>query len=154
MKKHLALLFCLLLASLLCAAPLLAKTFGNGLTLAEPLPVSDLLADPERYVGQTVQIKGLVVEVCAVRGCYINIAGDKPFESVHFKVTDGDMIFPMNARGRTAVVEGVWEKIVRQNEFGFARTRPTIDKPLDPASVSTTETLYQLRGLGAVIEGL
>ncbi|MDO3378900.1 DUF4920 domain-containing protein [Geoalkalibacter halelectricus] len=143
-----------LLCISLWAAPVSAQSFGQGLSLTETTPVSVLLDDPDAYVGQTVQIKGLVVEVCALRGCWMNIAGERPFESVHVKVDDYDMVFPLTARGKTAVVEGVWQKIVRENQFGFARTPLDPNKIPDPADRSTTDTFYQLRGLGAVVEGL
>lgn len=154
MKKLFVAASSLLLILTLLTAPLFAKNFGAPLTLTETTSVSAILADPESYVGKTLQIKGLVVEVCAKRGCWINIAGEKPFEKLHVKVDDGVVVFPLTARGKVAVVEGVWEKIVRENAFGFTRTKPNLDKAVDPASVSTTETFYQLRGLGAVIEGL
>ncbi|WP_305046547.1 DUF4920 domain-containing protein [Geoalkalibacter sp.] len=154
MKKLFVAASGLLLILTLLAAPLFAKNFGAPLTLTETTSVSAILADPDSYVGKTLQIKGLVVEVCAKRGCWINIAGEKPFEKLHVKVDDGVVVFPLTARGKTATVEGVWEKIVRQNEFGFTRTKPNLDKAVDPASVSTAEVFYQLRGLGAVIEGL
>lgn len=154
MKKTLLVLPALLLASLIWVAPLFAKDFGAPLVLNETTPISAILADPESYVGKTLRVKGLVVDVCAKRGCWISLAGDKPFETLHVKVDDGVIVFPLTARGKTAVVEGVWEKIVRANEFGFTRTKPDLDKALDPQKMSKTETLYQLRGLGAVIEGL
>jgi len=154
MNKNLMTLVALLFVLLVFAAPLLAKDFGAPLSLKETTPISAILADPDAYVGKTLRIQGLVVEVCAKRGCWINIAGDKPFEKLHVKVDDGVIVFPLTARGKTATVEGVWEKIVRQNEFGFTRTKPNLDKAVDPASVSTAEVFYQLRGLGAVIEGL
>lgn len=144
----------LLLASLAVAPVVSAKTFGRPPTLGETTPISHLLADPDAYVGRTVQVKGLVVEVCALRGCYLTIAGDQPFERVHFQAADGVMVFPMSARGKVAVVEGVWQKIVRSNEFGLVRTRSGIEPAGDPETGSATETFYQLQGLGAVIEGL
>ncbi|SDM32997.1 protein of unknown function [Geoalkalibacter ferrihydriticus] len=143
-----------LLFTAVSIVPALAQTFGRGLSLTETTPVSALLDDPEAYVDQTVQIKGLVVEVCSLRGCWMNIAGERPFESVHVKVDDYDMVFPLTARGKTAVVEGVWQKIVRENEFGFARTPPDPAKIPAPENRSTTDVFYQLRGLGAVVEGL
>jgi hypothetical protein len=154
MKTRSVRIVALLLTLSLFSAPGFAQTFGKGVNLSVATPVSALLDDPEAFVGQTLQIRGLVVEVCALRGCWMNIAGDRPYESVHVKVDDYDMVFPLIARGKIAVVEGVWQKIVRENEFGFARTPPDPAKIPAPENRSTTDVLYQLHALGAVVEGL
>ena len=85
------------------------------------------------------------------------IAGDKPFEKLRFKVTDGDMVFPMTARGKTATVEGVLQKFVLSKEEVIARRQHHAEEtgePFDAATVTEGETFYQLRGLGAEIPSL
>ena len=134
-----------------------AQTFGNGVTLANATPVSTILDNPDKYLGQKVQIKGLVVEVCASRGCWMYIAGDKPFQKLRFKVTDGDMVFPMTARGKEATVEGILQKFVLSKEDVIKRKKHHAEEtgePFDPATITTGETFYQLRGLGAEIPNL
>jgi len=151
-------LTCLLamgLALTLFTTSLFAETYGAGLTLKDTTLVSSILENPDDYVGKTLQVKGLIVEVCARRGCWMSIAGDKPFQKLRFKVTDGDMVFPMTARGKTATVEGVLQKFVLTREQVLARKKHHAEEtgePFDPASVTSGETFYQLRGLGAKIE--
>jgi len=143
------------LALILLATPLCAETYGAGLTLKETTLVSAILENPDDYVGKTLQVKGLIVDVCAARGCWMYIAGDKPFQKLRFKVTDGDMVFPMTARGKTATVEGILQKFVLTKEQVLARKKHHAEETgeaFDPASVTSGETFYQLRGLGAVIE--
>jgi hypothetical protein len=145
------------LVLLLSVTQLFAATFGAGLTLQETTPISTILESPDSYVGKTVQVRGLIVEVCAARGCWMNIAGDKPFEKLRFKVTDGEMVFPMTARGKVARVEGVLQKFVLSKEDVIARRKHHAEETgqaFDPASVTGGETFYQLRGLGAEIEDL
>ena len=143
------------LALILLATPLCAETYGAGLTFKETTLVSAILENPDDYVGKTLQVKGLIVDVCAARGCWMYIAGDKPFQKLRFKVTDGDMVFPMTARGKTATVEGILQKFLLTKEQVLARKKHHAEETgeaFDPASVTLGETFYQLRGLGAVIE--
>jgi hypothetical protein len=142
---------------LLCVSISFAQTFGAGLTLDTPTPVSTILENPDNYLGKKVQVKGLIVDVCAKRGCWMYIAGDKPFQKLRFKVVDGEMVFPMTARGKTATVEGILQKFVLTKEDVIARQKHHAEEtgePFDPTSVTSGETFYQLRGVGAVIQGL
>ena len=84
-KTFLLVVFAILLSS----SHLFAQSFGAGLTLDTTTTVSTILDNPETYLGKKVQVKGLIVDVCARRGCWIYIAGDKPFQKLRFKVTDG-----------------------------------------------------------------
>ncbi|PLX99082.1 MAG: hypothetical protein C0623_10300 [Desulfuromonas sp.] len=99
----------------------------------------------------------MIVDVCASRGCWMYIAGDKPFQKLRFKVTDGDMVFPMTARGKMATVEGILQKFVLSKEDVIARKKHHAEETgeaFDPATVTSGETFYQLRGLGAEIPDL
>ena len=88
------------------------KTYGKEITLTEVTKVSDLLSDTEKYLGKTVLVKGKIVDVCEKRGCWMEISSDKEFQTIMFKVKDGEMVFPMEAKGKIAIVEGVFEKLV------------------------------------------
>ncbi len=148
-------LFLLLCFSLLASSSALAKSFGNGLSLAETTSLSAILADPEAYVGQKVQLKGIILDICERRGCWVYISGAKPFEKIRVKVVDGEIVFPLEARGKQGTVEGVLEKFVLTREEVIARQQHFAEErgeSFDPASVTSGETIYQLRGLGAEID--
>ena len=154
MKKS---IMALTLLALLFSTTAYAQTFGAGLTLNTTTLLSTVLENPDTYLGKKVQIKGMIVDVCASRGCWMYIAGDKPFQKLRFKVTDGDMVFPMTARGKEATVEGTLQKFVLTKEEVVARKKHHAEETgeaFDPASVTAGETFYQLRGLGAEIPNL
>ncbi len=135
----------------------LAKTFGRGLSLEKPMAVSTLLDSGDAYVGKLVQVSGMIVDVCQARGCWMYIAGDKPFEKIRIKVNDGEIVFPLEARGQNATVEGVVEKFELSREDVIERQRHHAQeqgKTFDPATVTSGETFFQIRGTGADIEGL
>ena len=134
-----------------------AKTFGQGLTLSEETAISAIIDNPVAYVGTKVKVSGLVVDVCSTRGCWIYLAGDRDFEKIRIKVTDGEIVFPMEARGKTAIVEGVVESLELTREEVIARRKHHAKETgsnFDPASVTAGESVLRIRGLGSEISGL
>ena len=134
-----------------------SKTFGQGVTLPEETAISSIIDNPAAYVGKTVKVSGLVVDVCSTRGCWIYLAGDRDFEKIRIKVTDGEIVFPMEARGKTAVVEGVVESMELTREEVLARRKHHAEETgttFDPATVTSGESVLRIRGLGAEIPGL
>ncbi len=135
----------------------MAKTLGAGLSLNQPTSLSEILGNPEPYIGKKIQLQGVIVDVCEKRGCWLYISGDRPFEKIRFKVLDGEIVIPLEARGKPGTVEGVLEKFVLSRDEVIARRRHHAEErgeTFDPASVTSGETIYQLRGLGAEIDGI
>ena len=155
MYKNLQIALNLLLILLLLSSPALAKSFGAGLSLNKTTTLTEILSNPDSYVGKQVQLKGMIVEVCESRGCWLNLAGDKPFEQIRVKVVDGQIVFPLEARGKQGTVEGVVEKFVQTREEVIKYRQHYAEErgeSFDPATVTSGETFYQLRGLGAEID--
>ena len=57
----------------ICAAPALAKDYGEKLSDAEVVKISTLMETPDEYVGKKVKVEGRVTGVCAHRGCWVKI---------------------------------------------------------------------------------
>lgn len=147
----------LLLAALLFPAAVIANDFGQGVSLSEETAISSILDTPADYIGKKVKVSGLVIDVCSKRGCWIYLAGDRDFEKIRIKVTDGEIVFPMEARGKMAIVEGVVESMeLTREEVVEQRKHHAEEKGLvfDPATVTSGETILRIRGLGASIDGV
>ena len=146
----------LLLVALLNSLAFAAKveTYGEQLTLTKVTKISEILAAPEQFVGKRVLVKGMVVDVCAKRGCWMYLASDKPFEKIQIKVTDGVMVFPMGARGKEAMVEGLVEALEYSKEEAIAWLQHRAEEkgePFDPAQVTSGMAVYRVKALGAEI---
>ena len=137
------------------SAPVAAKgqTFGAGVKLTETTSVEAILAAPKQYSGKTVRVEGMVTDVCPKRGCWFEMAGDKPGQKLRFKVTDGEMVFPMDSKGKKAVAEGV----VSVTELTLEQTKQRAEyeakeygKPYDPAAITEPAVSVRLDGTGAV----
>lgn len=87
--------------------------FGAGVTLAKATPISELYASPEKFVGKTVRVDGVVTAVCTEMGCWLAIgAADNPDQAVRFQAEhDGKIVFPISLKGQKASAEGVFVKI-------------------------------------------
>lgn len=133
------------------------KDYGKPLTLKVKTPISSILRDPKAYEGKRVQVEGTIVEVCEERGCWIRIASDQEFEAIRFKVQDGVITFPMEAKGKLALAEGVVaitnltrEQAVEQARE-MAKERGTLAK-FDPSKIKGPVTDVQITGEGARVK--
>ncbi len=150
---------CILLLSFLLMASLASagdeKNYGNDISLKEKTAIADILASPELYNGKQVLVEGPVVDVCPERGCWIKIGSNKEFESIRLKVEDGEIVFPMDAKGKNVLAEGTVsvktiskEDQIKQGEY-YAKEEGTT---FDPSTVKGPKTIIQIKGMGAVIK--
>ena len=129
-------------------------SFGAGVKLAQSTSIDAILASPKDFNGKTVRVEGMIVDVCPKRGCWMELAGDKPGQKLKFKVTDGEMVFPMDAKGRRATAEGVIavkELSVEESKQYAEYQAKEYGKPYDPASITEPTVVARLDGTGAVI---
>jgi len=132
------------------------KTYGEGVGRATAVKVADLVAHPEKYVGRSVRVEGVIIDVCEMRGCWMDLAGETKSEKVRIKVDDGVMVFPKEAKGSQAVAEGVFTKIDMKPDDALAYAKHLAEERgerFDSAAAKNVPTvLYQIRGTGAVIK--
>ena len=131
------------------------KKYGKDLTLKETTKISDIYANPDAFNGKTVKVRGAIVEVCEMKGCWIALASDKEFQQMRFKADDGVIVFPLDAKGLTATVEGVVTVTVEseadQLEHG-KKMAEEMKKPFDPKSVKGPKTTVMIKGEAAEVQ--
>ena len=141
-------------AAQFAVADFTGTTYGEPITLTSVTPVSAILDDPAAYVGQRVLVQGMVVAVCEEKGCWMDIASDQDFEKVQIKVDDGVIVFPLSAKGRQALVEGVVEELQLTEEQAIAEAQRKAEEhgeTFDPSTIQGPQTIFRIRGSGAVI---
>ena len=129
--------------------------YGKEISLTEKTRISTLLAQPEKYVGKTVLVEGEILEVCAMAGCWMELKSDAGNQKVKIKVKDGDIVFPVEAKGKSALVEGTVYKIELTKEEAveyYEHVATEQGKEFDAATVTGPITLYQIKGIGAEIK--
>ena len=81
------------------------------------VPVQAILASAEQYDGQYLRVAGPVADVCAAKGCWLEM-GDDGAEKVFVKFTcpiEGRLI-PMEAVGKPTVVEGTLSVVMMSQD--------------------------------------
>lgn len=132
-----------------------SEKYGRDLTLKEKTDISKILSAPEEFVGKTVLVEGEVLEVCQMAGCWMELKSDAKDQKIKIKVKDGDIVFPVEAKGKNAVVEGTVYKIELTKEEAveyFEHVAAEQGTKFDPATVTGPVTFYQIKGLGAEIK--
>lgn len=98
-------------AALLACALTLPAVAGGGthvggeLTVAEATPIAAILAAPADHEGKVVRVEGEVTGVCKMRGCWMEV-GDEAGHHIRVAVEDGVLVFPADAAGKPASVQG------------------------------------------------
>ncbi len=131
-----------------------ADKYGKEISLTEKTSISTILAQPEKYVGKTVLVEGEILEVCAMAGCWMELKSDAENQKVKIKVKDGDIVFPVEAKGKSALVEGTVYQIDLTKEEAieyYQHVAAEQGTEFDAATVTGPITLYQIKGIGAEI---
>ncbi len=129
-------------------------TFGSGANMEKLVPISTILASPQQYLDKEITVKGAIIAVCEKRGCWVKLASDKKFQTLRIKVRDGDMVFPLNSKGKTAFATGKLTGIPLSKDKAIAYLQHMADESketFDPASITTGITIYQLVPKGVTI---
>lgn len=154
MKRLIVLvLFAIILTAGNCRAE--SKVYGTGVNIEYNTNVSEIMDKPEKFIGKRVKIAGMIVEVCAKRGCWVYLSSDRPFEKIQIKVKDGEIVFPMSASGHFAQVEGVVEELKMSKDEMISYKKHLAEEKgetFDPASVKGDSKIIRLVGKGAVID--
>lgn len=126
------------------------QTFGAGVKLTEATAIKALYDSPEKFLGKTIRIDGVVSAVCEEMGCWMALATKgSPAQTVRFKVDEGKgVVFPISAKGKTASAEGVFEKIAADDAHANEAAREQAAK--QPKAPEFTKT-YQVKATGAVV---
>lgn len=128
------------------------KTYGAGVKLAAATPVSALLASPKDFVGKTVRVDGIVAAVCDKAGCWMDLRDEKvdpkTARTLRMKVKDGEIVFPVSAKGKKASIEGVFEPVGEEMAHEYAADAKEAKAG---SEMKTPAPAYQLKGTGAII---
>jgi hypothetical protein len=130
------------------------KVYGEGVGDGETTEVGAILANPEKFENKEVRVEGMITDVCPKRGCWFEMAGKKPGEKLRFKVQDGVMVFPMDAKGKKAVAQGT----VKVRRLTLEETKEYMEyqakeygKEYDPSKVTEPTMIVRIDGKGAVV---
>lgn len=144
------LLITLFLASFLNAEE--SEQYGKELTLKDKTQISDILSNPAEFDGEKVLIEGKVADVCENKGCWIEVT-DSEDNTIKVKVEDGEIVFPTEAEGKTALVEGkVYSLDGESVDCSEHEEEGEMKTPACCEGKKSASKIYQIKGIGAVIK--
>lgn len=82
-------------------------SFGDTVNKQQITAVASILAKPAAYLEQQVTVVGEVTGVCTKQQCWMTLATAENEPRFRIKVRDGEMVFPLSAKGKTAYATGV-----------------------------------------------
>ncbi|MCC5854522.1 MAG: DUF4920 domain-containing protein [Idiomarina sp.] len=107
--------------------------FGEQVQNPSVTQVAEILQAPERYLDLTLSVSGVVTNSCEKEGCWMTLeTGNQGVFRI--KVDDGVMVFPISARGRTAIATGTLSAVPLSDDRQAALKEQGI----------VTEVMYQL----------
>lgn len=131
------------------------KKFGNEITLTETTKIANVFESPDDFLGKRILVEGKVIEVCQMAGCWMNVT-DENGQQIRVKVKDGEIVFTQDLIGNMALVEGELYAIELDEEDAkdyLEHMAEDAGKEFDRDSVKGPMTIYQLKGIGAVVKG-
>lgn len=155
MKKFILTMIVLLISQTPSLA--LDKVFGKRPTLKGVIKISELLEHPEKYLNKDLRVEGIATDVCPKRGCWMKVQSDRKKESLMVKVNDGEMVFPIAAKGKHIVLQGRLVKSVmpKHDVIEIEKQRAEkAGKKFDPASVKGDRVMYMFKPTGVIINKL
>lgn len=150
------LLSCLALSSPLVLAAGETTTLGAGVTVEETTPIHAILADPDAFLGKTVRIEGGVLDVCPMKGCWVEVGDEN--EGIRVKVEDDVIVFPADSKGKIIAAEGVVEAVEMSREQyvdWLEHLAEEKGEPFDPTQADLGDgphRMIRIRGTGALVE--
>ena len=126
------------------------EKFGKGVSLTEATSIKALYETPDKFVGKTIRIDGVVTAVCEEMGCWMALGEtDKAENTVRLKVDhDAGIVFPIAAKGKAASAEGVFEKI----SDGDKEAKEAATEQAAQTKGSAFGKKYQLKATGAIVK--
>ncbi len=131
------------------------KKVGKDLSTEKPVEISKILEDPEEYVGKTLKITGVVIDMCVKRGGWMDIAGDKEFTKFTVDAKTADFKFPLDSKGKIATVEGILTKVTVSVEEQKARLSHEAEengKEVDLTTIKEPKISYIIKAAGAEVD--
>ncbi len=124
-----------------------AQNFGGVVDHQALTPISKIVATPDQYLDKPVTVQGEIISVCSKQGCWMQLASDVAEQQFKIKVRDGDMVFPVSAKGKKAFATGKVVKTELDLESSREHLAEIAEKnntQFDPSTVTAPIVLLQL----------
>jgi len=140
-------------------AEITGEKFGQGVTLAQAMPVNEVFNHAADLNGQVVRISGTISDMCKHKGCWMQVKDGDQVLTVRFK--DEAFTLPLESAGRKVDFEGllIAEKVANPlgtheacAEGGEHKTGETCENERGtPAARQASDLRYTMISTGLVL---
>jgi len=133
------------------------ENFGIEISNTVISPMKELFNNADGYLDKNVLIQGEIVDVCPMRGCWIEVKDFDSEKSIRVKVKDGEIVFPEDSKNKQVLVEGIFSKLIFTEEqaikwkIHLAEEKGINLKEEDIELDASDLVEYRIKGLGAQI---
>ena len=137
------------------AKPSKIQNYGDPFAKKEVRSVTEVVNNANKFKNKTIQIEGLITDVCPMKGCWIKLKDPKSKNIIEVKVKDDVIVFPKDSVNKKATVKGKLVKKTLTKERAIKHLRHRAEElgvPFDPSTVKGPMDLWTLQGTGAQIK--
>ena len=131
--------------------------YGDDFNYDSIQSISSLIDNPNQFLDKQIVTEGKIVDVCPMKGCWIEIKDSDSGQIIRVKVQDDIIIFPQDSKGKKVIVNGVFKKIEFTKDqaikwkIHIAEEKGLKLEESDVTLDSSDLIEYRIRGLGAKI---
>ena len=131
--------------------------YGDDFNYDSIQSISSLIDNPNQFLDKQIVTEGKIVDVCPMKGCWIEIKDSDSGQIIRVKVQDDVIIFPEDSKEKKVIVNGVFTKIeFTENQAIKWKIHLAEEKGLkleesDVTLDSSDLIEYRIKGLGAKI---
>ena len=131
--------------------------YGDDFNYDSIQSISSLIDNPNQFLDKQIVTEGKIVDVCPMKGCWIEIKDFDSDKIIRVKVQDDVIIFPQDSKKKKVIVNGIFTKIeFTENQAIKWKIHLAEEKGLkleesDITLDSSDLIEYRIKGLGAKI---
>ena len=131
--------------------------YGNDFSYDSIDTISSLTDNVDEFLNKEIVTEGEIVDVCPMKGCWIEIKDFDTNQVIRVKVQDDVIIFPQDSKEKKVVVNGIFSKIeFTENQAIQWKIHLAEEKGIklnkEDVSLEPSDLIeYRIKGLGAKI---
>ena len=131
--------------------------YGDDFNYDSIQSISSLIDNPNQFLDKQIVTEGKIVDVCPMKGCWIEIKDSDSGQIIRVKVQDDVIIFPQDSKEKKVIVNGVFTKIEFTEDqaikwkIHLAEEKGLKLEESDVTLDSSDLIEYRIKGLGAKI---
>ena len=131
--------------------------YGDDFNYDSIQSIPSLINNANQFLDKQIVTEGKIVDVCPMKGCWIEIKDSDSGQIIRVKVQDDVIIFPQDSKEKKVIVNGVFTKIEFTEDqaikwkIHLAEEKGLNLEDSDVTLDSSDLIEYRIKGLGAKI---